>query len=217
MVILDFGSGNTCKNDYEIIAEMYIKLARVVPPELREHFVVKWQLFLDEQPNVMLTDDAYITAEAIGSWLGFKTTASAFDAKSIEFLMGSDIPFVKIANRTDLGKIAAHAENSGAKVYQSVPDVNSFYLLKRRHPDRQPMCCISKYPAELVDYREMFTAEQLSDAVSDHTVGMELYARYKPKIWEKHYVLEHDKDNPDAGAFAFTPEDVLQFVERFMV
>ena len=35
---------------------------------------------------------------------------------------------------------------------------------------------------------------------------------YKYEIFEMHYVLEHDKDNPDAGAFAKTIKDLKEIL-----
>jgi sialic acid synthase SpsE len=47
-------------------------------------------------------------------------------------------------------------------------------------------------------------------AMSDHTVGLELWNKYHPTVWEKHVCLEHNDTNPDAGAFAITPEELKE-------
>ena len=76
---------------------------------------------------------------------------------------------------------------------------------------RNLMCCVPKYPADIKDY-EKFSKEDLKYAISDHTVGWELFKKYKPAIIEKHFVHERDPENPDAGMFAVTAEELKEIL-----
>jgi hypothetical protein len=46
MIILDFGSGNTCRNDKGIVKDMIQSLGQ------REGIIIKWQLFQHLPPNI---------------------------------------------------------------------------------------------------------------------------------------------------------------------
>ena len=74
------------------------------------------------------------------------------------------------------------------------------------------MYCIPKYPADISDYEKMFDTKWLGEAISDHTVGWDLYNKYKPEILEKHFVLDRREDNPDAGVFAVTAEELKEIM-----
>ena len=84
MIILDFGSGNTCKNDKTIIKKMYDSL------EGKKDIVVKWQLFKNAGKNIPLTEDSFDYAYRYGTHLGYKVTSSIFDLESLNFLLKYD-------------------------------------------------------------------------------------------------------------------------------
>lgn len=192
MIILDLGSGNTCKNDRDIVEEMLNSIFDIDHGE--KEVVLKWQLFQDEPPNVPLDRDVFACAYGLAIY-AYGVTASVFDRDSLEFLQQFSVPFIKIPCRPQLYKLA---RNINAVVsYKHVP-INA----------RNYMCCIPKYPATVSDYEKQFTPEQLAQGISDHTEGFELYHKYQPRIYEKHFVLEHDSDNPDAGPFAATPKEL---------
>jgi sialic acid synthase SpsE len=198
MLILDMGSGNTCQNNQEQIKKM-IKAVFAVDRGA-EDVVLKWQLFKEAPPNVPLDWDAFEFAYEYAKAFGYETTASVFDMASLKFLAKFDVPFVKIACRPDLYYLA------GAILKAPV-------ILSSSGTDRlmcsTQLACVRKYPATLADYEAAFTPEQLR-FVSDHTIGWELYNKYKPEIIEKHFVHERREGNPDAGPFAVTPEDLRE-------
>ena len=202
MIILDFGSGNTCKNDPDYIIRMIDELDAV---DSRKHeVIIKWQLF-DRQvgENEVLQAWAFSHAYNYAATKGYKTTASVFDKEALKFLLGFDIPFVKLANRPDLywlagevpRKIPVYVSTGGAE-YPDIADVLLY--------------CVSKYPAEVKDYKNKMLLNDmlgLNDYIglSDHTTDFTLYHKYKPSIYECHYRLA-DSTGPDAGLFARTPE-----------
>jgi sialic acid synthase SpsE len=191
--ILDFGSGNTCRNDIEIVKKMLHSLCDV--DEMHHEVIIKWQLFKEALPNIPLDHKVFDFAYKFAERLGYKTTASVFDRESLAFLMQYDVPFVKIACRPDLYELAQYCT---VPVYVSTANSSTVSGAKM-------MYCVSKYPALLEDYEQAFTKEELSECVSDHTVGWDLYNKYNCKTIEKHFVHERRADNPDAGMFAVTP------------
>jgi len=62
---------------------------------------------------------------------------------------------------------------------------------------------VSKYPSSIDDYSDN------APFISDHTIGLELWHRNKPLIWEKHYKLP-DSTGLDAGPFAITPDELKE-------
>lgn len=194
--VLDMGSANSCRNDSKIIMKMIDAIDKV---DTAQHEVIlKWQLFKEALPNRPLTKEAFDFAYKYASKYGFETTSSVFDIESMRFLMGYDVPFVKIACRPELYELAQ---------YSTVPVYVSTAGSLVDIPGATVMACVPKYPATLKDYESHFTVEKLK-IVSDHTVGWKLYNKYKCDIIEKHFVLERDEYNPDAGYFAVTPEQL---------
>ena len=99
MRILDFSSGNTCKNNVDIIKKMIDALAEV---DTERKFTIKWQLFQKAPPNIPLTQQNFHFAYHYAKQLGYETTASIFDKESLDFLSWFNPCFIKIANRPDL-------------------------------------------------------------------------------------------------------------------
>ena len=214
MIILDFGSGNTCKGDPNYIIRMIDELDAV---DSRKHeVVIKWQLFSRKiGDNEVLQHWAFSHAFNYAATRGYKTTASVFDKKSLNFLLGFDIPFVKIANRPDLYWLAG-------EVPRKIPVYASTSYVYTRQGDEhaafekyvtKALFCISKYPATLKDYEDAFCYQNFHALVevSDHTATFELYNKYKPKIYECHYKLD-DSTGLDAGPFARTPEQLKEIL-----
>ena len=198
-IILDMGSGNTCKNDMSYVMQMIDSVPKLNGPEI----ILKWQLFKEAGENIPLERGIFDFAHAYAETQGFKTTASVFDIGSLNFLLQYSVPFIKIANNRQLDYLTGFVPRS-IPIYLSWDGVDN------------PVCpfvdellaCESKYPATIADYLANFSINELEDAISDHTAGIELYRRYKPRIWEKHWVLERDPNNPDAGPFAITPNEL---------
>ena len=91
MIILDFGSGATSKNDVTTVKRMIDELAAV---DTGKHtIVIKWQLFTDCPPNEPLEYRVFDYAYQYAKYLGYKTTASVFDMESLCYLLSYDIPF----------------------------------------------------------------------------------------------------------------------------
>jgi len=213
MIILDFGSGNSCKNDSEYIKRMIDSLAEV---DKERRCIIKWQLFEKAGDNVPLNIFAFDIAYGYARRLGFKTTASVFDKSRLKFLLNFDVPFIKIANRPDLywliGEIPRRVDvivshNPLGKInlldeYFSYDEygINGVY----------PLVCISKYPAEKKEYYDL-NGLGLTYGISDHTVDWDLYRRYKPQIYECHFKLP-DSTGLDAGNFARTPEQLKEIL-----
>ena len=199
MIVLDLGSGNTCRNDLGKVKDMIDAVY-----DGKRDAVIKWQLFQTAPPNEPLKRDVFRYAYEYAAELGIKTTASFFDYDSLEFLMGFDVPFFKIANRPELYPMAAGIHDVPIWVsYASDVEMGKRALVK-------PLCCVSRYPAQIVEYEKHFAPRWLAEGISDHTVGLDLYHKYQPERFEKHFVLKHDKSNPDAGLFAITPKELIE-------
>lgn len=200
MIVLDFGSGNTCRNNVITAKRMIDALADVTD---RRDIVIKWQLFSAAPPNIALDADVFMYAYYYARELGFESTASVFDVRSLNFLLKFPVPFVKLANRRDTDHLISH-------IPRRIPVVQSFANQQelQQSTAEYPLCCVSEYPATYDMYMVRFNVPDLRAGISDHTVGFDLYNRYKPCVWEKHYALEHDESNPDAGPFAITPKEL---------
>ena len=201
-LILDLGSGNTCRNDKGIVREMIDAIASV---STRDHdIVLKWQLFESAPPNIPLERDVFDYAYDY-AYGRFETTASVFDEYSLEFLQEYDVPFIKIANRCDLYYLAYNPFND------FIVSVDNC-LNKSPNKNVTFMACVSKYPATVAKYEKAFPPSMLKSAISDHTIGWDLYNKYKPQILEKHFVQTRNSGNPDAGAFAVTAEELKEIL-----
>ena len=206
-IILDFGSGNSCRNDKAIIKRMYDEL-KVVDTGKYE-VIIKWQLFEDWYGNTPLTHEAFDYAYQYGTSLGYKVTASVFDKPSLDFLLQYDVPFIKIANRRELDWMIGEIPRK-TLVYVSYGNEKD---LNKAPRDIRPLICASKYPATIEQYEAIFTTGQAFRlvAISDHTTNFGLWYRYQPQIIEWHYKLK-DSVGLDAGEFARTPEQLAEIL-----
>lgn len=196
--IIEMGSGNTCRNDVGLVREMIDAVASV--DSGRHTVMMKWQLFDSAPPNEPLLWRVFAYGYGYAYERGYMSTASVFDSSALVFLRHFDVPFIKIANQVALHGLAV----GGGTFYMS-------YAAAGKEPACQlPMACVSEYPASVQTYEDRFTTAELKRAVSDHTVGWELYHRYQPLVIEKHFVLEHSDTNPDGGPFAVTPAELAE-------
>ena len=222
MIILDFGSGGTAKNDATIVKRMIDELAAV---DTGKHtIVIKWQLFTDCPPNIPLQLDVFDYAYNYAKVKGYQTTASVFDMDSLQFLLTYDIPFVKLANRPDLYWLAGEVPRK-IPVYVSMGMTYFQENANYYHPELAEelmhidvmMACVSEYPATYNGYVKRFdettlcNSEPLRFAISDHTTTYQLWYKYQPEIIEWHYKL-NDSTGPDAGLFARTPEQLSEIL-----
>lgn len=207
-IILDFGSGNTCQNNKDIIKRMIDELCRI---DTKKHnVIIKWQLFKRAGENIPLTRDNFEYAFDYAKKCGYQTTASVFDFESFVFLKHfKELPFIKLANRSDLYWLQGYIQGMQQTSYISVSDEKSFENFKNNFDDGHMynfdlFCCVSEYPADAIDYQERFSTQHLKYAISDHTTSFKMYELYKPHKIEWHYKLD-DSIGLDAGEFARTP------------
>jgi sialic acid synthase SpsE len=198
MIILDMGSGATTLNDKKIIRKMINALEKVDTG--KHEIVIKFQLFKEAKPNIPLDHDIFEYAYGYGRDKGYQVTASVFDKESLEFLQDFDVPFIKIACREDLYPLVRKIDRAMVS-YSSSAEMG-------RNSRVTPLCCIRAYPATVRAYERSFPKIWLNKGISDHTVGFKLWNKYHPDFYEKHYVLERDPLNPDAGMFAATPAEL---------
>lgn len=200
-IILDI-SANTHKNDEAYYKRMIDELAKV---DTRKHEVIlKWQLFTRERGDNTLPDPYMFFR--MSEWAfhthGYKTTTSVFDLPSLDYLLSLKfpykLPFIKIANDRSLDYLIGEIPRK-YEVYKSVSTMKEYY--DDREDGVDSLFCVSKYPANIKDYPRTVMR------ISDHTVGLELWHRNHPHIFEKHYKLP-DSTGLDAGDFAITPQEL---------
>lgn len=213
MIILDFGSGETCRNDKEIGFEMIDKAIEAMGS--RKDLIIKWQLFKEAKdgdkellPLMPLMFEQYYK---YASEKGVPTTASVFDEQSLETLLKFPIPFIKIANNTNLYRLVNFIPR-GLPIYYSCSNQMQYDFRYYHFTERDvPLACVSRYPASLSDYESIFNQYILCRAVSDHTPGIDLYKKYKPMVIEKHFKLENSI-GADSGEFAITPKQLKEMI-----
>ena len=197
-IVLDI-SANTHKNDIRYLKKMIDAVAGI-DSHLHE-VVIKHQLYLKIPPNLKMDRVVFHKAYTYARAKGYKTTASVFDLPSLDYLMQFSVPYIKIA--------------CNSRYYYLVDEIPRKYkVLCSGYKDLMPggvklMCCVPQYPAKKEEYTRTFTEHELRHAISDHTVGLELWNEYKPLYFEKHFVLHKDKaDNPDSGPFSVDISDL---------
>lgn len=206
MIILDFGSGNSCQNNKKTVQRMYDNLDLVDSREKK--VVVKWQLFerWSAGKNTVLRKDIFDFAYEYGIKKGYMVTASVGDIGSLRFLMNFyDTPFVKLKNDRTLDYLMDY-----------IPEFKAIFLSRGLHNDTKhinksnrmtKLWCVSKYPADYSDYDKLPLSKHCN--ISDHTANFDLYHKYQPDIYECHYKL-HDTKGLDSGVFARTPEQLME-------
>lgn len=226
-IILDFGSGNTCKNDKAYIKRMYDELKAVDTG--KHNIVVKWQLFEKAGDNIPLLPEIFDYAYRYGTSLGYKVTSSVFDKNSLDFLLEYDVPFVKIANNRAFDYIIGEIPRK-IPIYISAGNCSEYELLCQKLNMNKDaiLLCVSQYPTNTERYEMIFGYGSFPDlllqdspknklyewprlALSDHTTNFGLWYRYQPEIIEWHYGLS-DSTGLDAGPFMKTPEMLREVI-----
>ena len=220
MIILDFGSGESCKNDIEIVYRMIDELDAVNTG--RHRVVIKWQL--EKNPPIVtrggkkvqvtpLNHSVFTLAYRYALGKNYWTTASVFDEESLEFLLRFNVPFIKIANKPYKYYLLEKIPKD-MKVFVSVgPGFDKEELLKQ-YPNVTPLHCVSEYPADPTVYETSF-GRNLSYSISDHTAidgqNFYLYAKFQPWFYETHYRLS-DSTGLDAGPWSKTPQELAHLL-----
>jgi len=210
-IILDFGSGNAHKNNWDYLKRMIDELKNI---DTGKHTVtIKHQLFKQAGDNIPLDREIFRQAYEYAAGLGYKMTSSVFDKESLDFLLGFDVPFVKIANRRELDWLIGEVPRRVPIVVSIGDDVScrTANTGEFQYFDR-PLYCISNYPAKFDDYIKTFSGHQLHRGISDHTICFSLFRKFEPELIEWHYVLEHDANNLDGGIFARTPNQLAEIL-----
>jgi sialic acid synthase SpsE len=207
-IILDFGSGNTNKNNWDYTKKMIDELKAVDTG--KHEVIIKWQLFLEAGKNIPLTQWNFNRAYNYAKELGYKTTSSVFDKESLDFLLQFDVPFVKIANNRKLDWLIGEVPRN-VPIYLSISENSEDPYFHIDHlppmvmiPEITTLACVSDYPADILKYENKFNRGYLRAGISDHTTNWDLFNKYKPEIIEVHYGLE-DSTGLDAGPFMRTP------------
>lgn len=200
MIILDFGSGNTCKNDFSYVKKMIDELSKV---DKDRKCIIKWQLWKKKQGhNKQLDWKLFKQAYNYAEELGFTTTSSIFDKESLKYLLTFKTPFIKIACNPGLYWLIYDIQET-SKILVSAYTTHGYSVLTPSHI--KVLFCVPLYPADIKEY----LAVKYYPYMSDHTPGIDLYQRLKPKIWEKHFILS-DSTGLDAGEWAITPEQLKE-------
>lgn len=204
MIILDF-SANTHKNNLEYAKKMIDEIKKI---DTGKHEIVfKSQLFVKAGDNIPMDRMLFDILYRYAADLGYKMTASVFDKESLEFLLGYDIPFVKIANNRELDYLI----NLTPRGIMVIRSVSSYHKLYCAHENGADLFCVSKYPATYEDYNKQIPPSCRLNLISDHTTDWRIYNENKPDIYECHYKLE-DSTGLDAGDFARTPSDLREIL-----
>jgi sialic acid synthase SpsE len=209
MIVLDFGSGNTCRNDIGTIKQMLDELKKVDTG--KHEIVIKFQLFKEAGENIPLDRKIFEQAFKYASKLGYRTTSSVFDLDTLKFLLQFDVPFIKIANRRELDTLIGEIPR---KMLVMVSYGSTDELKVAPLGNMQRLLCVSEYPAGIEDYEKAFDISYYVSCgygISDHTVDFELWHKYQPQIVEWHYKIE-DSDGLDAGPFARTPAQLRKIL-----
>ena len=217
IIILDMGSGETCKNDAGDVLAM---INAVDEADNREHeIILKWQLFRGGEFAHLraLHHGVFAFAYDYARSMGYATTASVFDAASVQFLSRFDVPFVKVACIPNPPSMVVNPSiRIGWWPCRTVMSYgNQEHYLRVSNVTEHRLACIREYPAKAGDYVSLFTDAQLRAGISDHTdhtLGMDLIQIYRPELYETHFCLD-DQTGPDTGPFALRPAQLESMLE----
>lgn len=202
-------SANTHKNNIDYFIKMLDAIKEV---DNRKHeIIIKGQLFRHAGDNIVQDKNMFLNMAYQCNPL-YQLTASVFDLLSLKWLLGEfailmpqkELPFIKIANNRDLDWLIGEVPRK-IPVYRSVGNPDECIWDK----GITNIACVSKYPATIGDYTKRWSC---ADTLSDHTIGLEIFKRYQPKIYECHFVLEHDDSNLDGGLWAKTPDQLKEIL-----
>ncbi len=234
-IVLDV-SANTFKNDIVYFENMVQQIRTIDSRKYQITF--KTQLFSKDSEaakiNIVLEHTIFYKMKCICEDYRYGLTSSIFDISSLVFLLDYiNLPFIKIACRPDLYNLIESIPNN-IPVYVSIDcresGPSAFFHYQLANRTIRTLKCIPEYPAKTKDYIDNIfkTKEPIYSNISDHTTDLKLFNYWKSnlsymgesgynfpfkyEIFELHYVLEHDSNNPDAGAFAKTIKDLKEIL-----
>jgi sialic acid synthase SpsE len=210
-LILDVGSGASLPD--AATARRFVD--EVAKRDGHKHeIILKAQLFVDAPPNIPLDWAVFEELYVYARDKGYHCTSSVFDTRSLAFLLGYKIPFVKLACRPDLYWLAGEVPR---KVPVYVSDANADHgfgghgyekWVNEDNGKDIVLECVRRYPSPLPYYRRF----PYHFHVSDHTVGWGfLHSVPQVYIWEKHLRLP-DSTGPDAGPWSVTPDELAEVI-----
>ena len=222
MIIIDMGSGNTCRNDLEVAKDMISKVTEALGST--ENCFLKWQLFEEAGDNVPLNIRIYreMLMYAVDQGWEDKITASVFDEVSLWRLLWahsgiSTIPFIKVACRPDLYPLTQVLPIADTWIV-SVSNEADMRVMIERPEVRKALFCVSEYPAQESDYAwfrfaQIYALEEYAKmGISDHTEGwLQLKEQCFILAYEFHFRLP-ESTGLDAGPWAKTPEQIKEWV-----
>ena len=203
-IILDFGSGNTSKNDWDYAKRMVDEMADI--DSKKHEIIIKWQLFKRAGNNIPLDIELFNMIYFYAERKGYRTTASVFDIASLDRLKMYDVPFIKIANNRNLDYLIGEIPRK-IPVYVSCNTIFNASELKDNNV--KVLYCDSNYPSSFFKYVAYKNFHW--DGISDHTSDWEVYQKMNPEIYECHYKLD-DSTGLDAGDFARTPKQLEEIL-----
>ena len=236
-IVLDI-SANTFKNNVFYFENM-VKQIKAIDNK-KYNIVFKAQLFSKDSEaakiNEILEPSVFNLMYLVCNNYNYELTASVFDKQSLEVLLHFDVPFIKIACRPDLYYLLDYIPNN-IPVYISIDCreklPGTIYTNMFSERTIRLLQCIPEYPAKESDYfKKIYMVKDRADtryvSISDHTDSLSLFNYWKDNIqlmkaagfkfpfkysiFEMHYVLEHDDNNPDAGSFAKTIKDLKEIL-----
>lgn len=218
-IILDLGSGETCKNETHQVRKMIEAIDKV---DNRKHeIILKWQLFREWGELIPLHEGIFTYAYLEAEKRGYVCTASVFDTESAKFLKIFPVPFVKLACVPEVyNSMPIVLIDFGwweKPIVLSIPDQDEYRRLANVPEYKYNvkfLCCVRAYPADVLDYFYTF-GDFLPTGISDHTdhtKGFELVEQYKPEIYETHFCLD-EQTGPDTGVHALRPAQLAELLE----
>jgi len=216
-VILDIGEGAALNPATERqIGELITAVDEVLQETgfPREKLTLKPQLFENEPPNTPLMSKTFDLLHKLASQREIGVTASVFDEPSLQTLLDYPIPFVKIANRQYLRALKAGIPR-GIRVVTSVGGggFDAEGGCRYRYGENEDLlCCVSEYPATMEGYREAFPGIALWYwGMSDHTVGLDLWRKYRPTLYERHFAVDWMK-GPSVGPWSIGVDELREIL-----
>lgn len=188
-LILEMQDGGMSQNSKTTVKQMIDSVVNNIPPNI--NLIFKWQLYqkIKTYVEIMpLKHEIFEFAHEYAANLGYETTASVFDQESLSYLQQFKVPFIKLACKTNLYDFRKNmwSLDGNYKTVISVENKNDFATMVT---SGSLLCCVPKYPAAISEYESEF-GELLYYGISDHTVGLDLYNKYKPIIFEKHFYMD---------------------------